>query len=370
MITTKKIFLLLLFLLMLSIVYGQENAAKEKRPFYFELNVDEDLFLLKSTDQFYSFGTAILFGWKGLDNKFTNTILPKLSDSHQLFKMGIVHKMYTPRDVQRADVDSTDIPFCGETYLTLIHNSLNPSLGLVLMTKLDLGVVGEISGARHFQNSFHSAIGNNEIAGWENQIGNGLYLNYTAVLMHNLISSFSFAEAFVGGRGTVGTMDISFEGFVYLRVGIFNDFFVQAERPYSKKADLSSFYNLADKSYARMKYPDTMWSEDPALREKATSTWLSRNFKPLQVYIKFISGGILNAYDGQMQGSLIAFESSPYTIPADKIPMWQHRLSVGIVFSYKFGTLEYNWDRITYEPDDKFPPYYPKWGRFNLNFNL
>ncbi|WP_082026418.1 lipid A-modifier LpxR family protein [Flammeovirga sp. OC4] len=370
MVTTKKLFLLLLFLLLISIVYGQSKAKKDKHPFYFELNVDEDLFLLKSTDQFYSFGTGIHFGWAGLDNNFTNTILPKLPNSHQLFKLGIVHKMYTPRDIHRMDVDSTDIPYCGETYLSLTHFSLNPSQGLILMTKLDVGVVGEISGGNSFQNGFHSAIGNTEVAGWDNQIGNGLYLNYTATLMHNLISSFSFAEAFVGARGTVGTMDISFEGFIYLRVGLFNDFFIQGERPYTPKANVSPFYNLQDKPFTRMKFPSAMWSEDPNLREKATTSWLSRNFKPLQIYLKFISGGIFNAYDGQMQGSLIPFESSHYTIAADLIPNWQHRLSAGIVFSYKFGNLEYNWDRITFEPEDKFPPYYPKWGRFNLKLNL
>lgn len=369
MILSLKILLLLFVLFPFSIVSAQESK-ENKTPFFIDFTVDEDLFLVQGTDQFYSFGTKIFFGWEGLNNKFTNVILPKINNSHQQFKLGIVHKMYTPKDVNAITVDSTDIPFCGETFLSIEHESLNPSQGIIFITKLDIGVVGEISGAQMFQNKFHSAIGNNEVKGWGNQIGNGLYLNYTATVLRNFISAVPFADAYLGTKGTVGTMDISFEGFVYLRLGIFNDLFIQGDRPYSKKTNLKPYHNLVDKHYAKMKYPNAMWSEDPTIREQATKSWLARNFKPLQAYIKFISGGILNVYDGEMQGSLIPFASSPYTIPYDMIPKWQHRLSVGVVFSYHYGSIEYNWDRITYQPEDTFPPYYPKWGRFTINLNL
>ncbi|NLR94015.1 lipid A-modifier LpxR family protein [Flammeovirga agarivorans] len=362
-------FLIVLLFSTITLTYAQDEE-KTKGPVYLSINVDEDLFLLKSTDQFYSFGANIRVGFDGLDNNFTNSFLPKLSESHQLFDIGIVHKMYTPRNVSMAEVDSSDIPYCGETYLSIRHNSLSPSSGTALMTQLDVGVVGQISGAEKFQNGFHSAIGNGSIDGWKNQIGNGLYLNYTATILRSFVSNIRFADAFLGARGTMGTMDISFEGFVYLRLGLFNDYFINADRPYSKKSDTSYMNRLKGKGFAKMKFEDVMWSEDPTLREKAVRSWLSRNFRPYQVYMKFISGGILNVYDGEMQGSLISFEHSPYTIDYDLIPKWQHRLMVGVVFNYHFGSLEYTWQRITYQPEDNFPPYYPKWGTVDLHFNI
>ncbi|MBB6463469.1 lipid A-modifier LpxR family protein [Flammeovirga kamogawensis] len=362
-------FFLLFTLIFNTTVLAQEND-KDKEPFYIRLTVDEDLFLVQSTDQFYSFGAEIKVGFKGLDNKFTRSFLFAQKEGHSLFDFGIVHKMYTPRNSQLTEVDSSDIPYCGVTYLSLTRQAFNPSNGIVIKTRLDVGFVGELSGAKTFQNGFHNLIGNGSIDGWDNQIANGLYLNYTAEVMHNFISSFKYSDVFLVGRGTVGTMDMSFEGSLFLRLGIFNDYFIQAERPYSKKTNLDNFYSIRKTRYSKAKYAESFWIGDEEVRRSAISNWVHHHFKPNQFYVKFITGAELNLYDGEMSGSLISFESSPYVIPYNMTPKLLYKVSIGFVLSYHFGSLEYNWDRITYDPESNFPPYYPKWGRFNINLNL
>ncbi|OHX68100.1 lipid A-modifier LpxR family protein [Flammeovirga pacifica] len=350
---------------------GQEKKEKkDKTPFFFKLTIDEDLFLLKSTDQFYSFGTAITAGWKGLDNKLTKALTIGAKDSHDLYTLGFGHRMYTPKNVNQTQVDSTDIPFCGQTYFRLSRESYSPSHGYVIETHLDVGVVGEIAGAEFFQNQFHSAIGNNEIQGWENQIGNGLLLNYTVIYKQDFVSVLPFVENFLVLRGTVGTMDISAEGSIQLRIGLFNNYFVNGERPWSKKEKAKGFHNIKESKYSKLKYNSGMWSEDETVRDQAVESWLARNFKINQIYIKFVSGGMLNMYSGEMQGSLISFEKSPYVIEYHQIPKLIHTLSIGVVLSHKSGSFEYLWDRHNYQPENTFPPYYPKWGRFNMKFNF
>ncbi|WP_240972526.1 lipid A-modifier LpxR family protein [Flammeovirga yaeyamensis] len=367
----KCLILITFFSLQVKNTHAQEKKKdKEKSPFYFNLTVDEDLFLLKSTDQFYSFGTAITAGWKGLDNKFTRALTLKAKDSHDLYTVSFAHRMYTPKNVEQTEVDSTDIPFCGQTFLRLGRESFSPSHGYILETYLDIGVVGEIAGADFFQNKFHSAIGNGAINGWKNQIGNGLLLNYTVIYKQDFVSVLPFVENFLILRATVGTMDISAEGSIQLRIGLFNNHFVNGERPWSKKENTSSFYKLKETKYAKMKYNSGMWSQDETLREQSAESWLSRNFKITQAYIKFVSGGMLNVYSGEMQGSLIPFEESPYVIEYHQIPKLIHTLSVGVVLTHRIGAFEYHWDRHNYQPENTFPPLYPKWGRFNMKFNF
>lgn len=371
MITFQKNILFLLTFIVIIPVFGQEEKEKKKRnPFYVDITADEDVWLLDITDQYYSFGANISVGWEGLNNNFTNTFMPSLNGSHQLYKIGAVHQMYTPQNLKTTDVDSTDIPYCGKTYGSLVHHSLQPSKGLILTTKLDIGVVGDISLAGRIQNWYHRQINDNEAQGWENQIGNGLLLNYSACIMKNFISTIPWVDVYLGGAGTLGTMNINFSGFAFIRLGIFNDLLVQADRPYSKKANLNNYNNIQDKRYARARYPSAMWSEDPTLREKASKNWLKRNYKPLQLYFKARLGSVVNLYSGEMQGSLISFQDSPYTIQYSHIPKLQHTVAIGFVFGWEFGVGEYVWERITYQPNDVFPPYFPKWGRFNLKLNI
>ncbi len=84
--------------------------------------------------------------------------------------LGLGHKMYTPRDIEREDLVEDDRPYAAWLYLSVaLHNKTRVRLDSL---ELSVGVVGPLARGRHFQNFVHRRRGLPEAKGWDNQIGN------------------------------------------------------------------------------------------------------------------------------------------------------------------------------------------------------
>ena len=85
--------------------------------------------------------------------------------------------MYTPKNVYTSALIKDDRPYAGWlNFEYALHQSSAQELNSLI---LQVGVVGEISGAEQTQKLIHKLIGNDEPQGWGNQLNNELGINLT-----------------------------------------------------------------------------------------------------------------------------------------------------------------------------------------------
>lgn len=90
--------------------------------------------------------------------------------------LSITQLIFTPDDIENPDLIEDDRPYAGYLALTLAHQR---RAGNVFdHTSLDVGIVGEWSGAEGLQKAIHAAVPNEpRPEGWSNQLTNELGIN-------------------------------------------------------------------------------------------------------------------------------------------------------------------------------------------------
>lgn len=82
--------------------------------------------------------------------------------------------IYTPSDTSRDEIDPTDRPYAGYSYLAAgFHNRSNE---VKTSWEFQAGVVGPLSFAEEFQHFSHDFLGNGRAKGWEQQLKDELIL--------------------------------------------------------------------------------------------------------------------------------------------------------------------------------------------------
>ncbi|MCT8467757.1 lipid A deacylase LpxR family protein [Chromohalobacter canadensis] len=90
-------------------------------------------------------------------------------------------QIYTPNDIDRADLIQNDRPYAGLLYagVSLFDDRQYSGWRQADDLHFDAGIVGPASGGKAIQKNFHHLIGSDEPNGWSNQLHNEPVLNLT-----------------------------------------------------------------------------------------------------------------------------------------------------------------------------------------------
>ena len=280
------------------------------------LGVQNDLFFQDiggRTDQDFSAGFFYQLNHPLFDTKFGRKILlgSKEFNIHD-FGLIIKHLGFTPSDISRPQIDSTDRPYAGLLFGEYFDVSSNPKKELRFRSALKLGIIGPAAGMEGIQRLIHDLTGGTEPIGWESQIGNGLMLDYSFQVIKRIPPRIKWLDIMLEANGEFGTIFNEVHGGVHLRIGLMNDFFTNSIGLYNKRL-----------------------TNQNLLMTRQTK----RRF---QAYLYFRALAIYVFYDGTVQGSLIPFEESPHTLPSSEVMETILAFNYGPVIQYGPVSLRYN----------------------------
>lgn len=130
------------------------------------IQIDNDAFLLKMRDGYYSSGLYLRYATANTTKKGLKRI--------QTLELG--QQMYTPRNKAYAYNNIIDRPYAGYLYLKYGQKTILPKAQQLEWTSA-LGVVGPAAGAAEFQEWYHNLMNYAFFPGWEKQIPNQLALD-------------------------------------------------------------------------------------------------------------------------------------------------------------------------------------------------
>lgn len=153
------------------------NAAQAtEQPYRWSIVWENDA--IANDDGGYTNGFA-LNGGRRITNNDKHTWQESLVESlpfpqHSAYQDAIsyqlAHAIYTPSNIDTAELIEDDRPYAGLLYGALNLYRFDPATSS--RYELILGVVGPASGAEYIQRYIHDLIGTVDPSGWDNQIGN------------------------------------------------------------------------------------------------------------------------------------------------------------------------------------------------------
>ncbi len=194
-----------------------------------------------TTDYYYTGGSFIDFNFRWLQKSPVSKILLHLPNGNdQSFGMGYGHVAFTPTSILSDSILVGDRPFAGALYTGVNRVSCNLDKRLKLTSRLDIGLIGPYSFAYETQKFIHANTRNPEPRGWQFQIENDLYVNYSVKIEKGLISN-KFIELIGFGATSLGTIYTNASAGIKLRAGMMQNYF---EAPgYSKRFLLWGYAN-------------------------------------------------------------------------------------------------------------------------------
>lgn len=148
----------------------------------FSVYLENDLMM--GTDRYYTGG--LKFSWLSADissyelSQRQDALadrMPFLYDDNSLHNIGlsIGQQIYTPQNIHENALIESDRPYAGWSYFAYSFVSRSREVMHTLETRI--GMVGPASGAEMLQNGLHRLLGNDEVKGWDNQLGNEVGIN-------------------------------------------------------------------------------------------------------------------------------------------------------------------------------------------------
>ena len=192
-----------LFLFALSFLFFADLSAQSVRyDREFSLTTENDVYLLQNTDRYYSNGA--LLHYRFIPRKQAFLGVGKKESVKRIIDIEFSQKFYTPKDLTLTNIVDFDRPYAGWLYTGLtLSDFLKPNR--VLTYGVELGVVGDISGADGFQTWYHRNFGFPEPRGWDFQIPNELVLNLKASYSHQFVLVPKSIDIVTTTSGVLGT---------------------------------------------------------------------------------------------------------------------------------------------------------------------
>lgn len=278
-----------------------------------DIHYDNDV--MDQEDRYYSQGIRIGMTFRPGKKNPLGALLVRLPGSmDEYYGLSVNQRCYTPTSVREDKVLKGDRPFSGLIYIGLNRSSGVPAKNLRLITELGVGGIGRCAACEQAQKEIHRLFRNDLPHGWQNQMRNGLLLDYSVRLEKGLLVSPLF-DVTAFGSMEAGTVFNNAGSGMMIRIGLLEPYFF------------------------------------PPGYTKQLRLWLSGQ---AAVY------GI--AYNGTLQGALLSRENI-YTIPAADIKRVLLRTNGGVVLAWKRIRLEYTKVHITPEFRGGFSH---GWGHFNI----
>ncbi|NOR74752.1 MAG: DUF2219 family protein [Draconibacterium sp.] len=230
----------LFFILLISIIIFPENTSATQLDTlqyaqHKALILDWDNDILVFKDYYYTQGAHILYINPALRKNPVNHILFQLKNADYYYGLGVIQKIYTPKDLIDTLLNTIDRPYAGTFYIRSFATSVIQSKKLRFTNQLDIGLLGPLAGAEQAQRIIHDWLDLGFPNGWDFQIENRPYLNYNFLVDKGLISVNGIFDFMGSSRLRVGNIHDDLQIGANLRIGRLNNFF--------------KGYNLGNKSY-------------------------------------------------------------------------------------------------------------------------
>lgn len=304
----RLVFVLVMFPVLL---VAQDTTLSFRR----SLDIHYDNDVMSQEDRYYSQGIRIGMLFRAEKKNPLGVVLARLPGSRdEYYGVSINQRCYTPTSVREDKILAGDRPFAGLIYIGLTRSSSSYARNLRLIAELDVGGVGRCAACEQAQNEIHRLFRNDLPHGWQNQVRNGLMLDYNVRLEKGLLNSPLF-DVTAFGSVEAGTIFNNAGTGMMVRIGLLEPYFF------------------------------------PPGYTKQVRLWLSGQ---AGVY------GI--AYNGTLQGGLLSRECI-YTIPPEDVSRLVVRANGGVVLAWKRIRLEYTKVQITREFRSGFGH---GWGHCNI----
>lgn len=297
-------------------------------------------------DKDFTNGLAIVYGGSFLKKLGGEWLGIEMAESQNEYSLGLVQEMYTPEDIRNPDLDTTDRPYSGLLHFDFTANSNQLLRGRKIVSTLSIGVQGPASLAKETQSWVHGFTDNYVPAGWDNQIGNGLVLDYEFSYQHLISPGSTYLESSLQGIGHVGTIRNYLQLGIVNRIGWFN----------------SSFSNFGGLRNRKEKVSEEIRVNRE--RGRGRTVYVSRKW---QAYLIADADIAYVLYDGTVSGSLVPFEESLYLLEWDAITRFSGATRLGIDLSYGSIQLQYTWFVTGYRVQGSD---LAGWGQFRLVVSL
>ena len=286
---------------------------------------DNDYFV--GTNQYYTQGVRLELIHPQFKNLFIskNLLLRIGQRATTYYGLGISHALYTPVDLQSAEIVPGDRPYAGNFTLNhfLISNERDREMRLT--TQIELGFLGPLAGGGLIVRATENP---DSPQGWNNQIKTDFILGYQALFEKGFLS--------INGIDLVGQLSASASTrYTYfgvgglLRIGMLNPYFYELH--FTKR-----------------------------------SIYGQRDIKATQIYLYARPQAQFVAYDATLQGGLLN-RSSPYAIAGSDLKRVRPKVEIGLdIIVGRVGLgLSFNWEGGKFDGATAH-----KWGQIKLMVGL
>jgi len=337
-------YILVLLLIWLTVIAEAQiaDSVTYKQVQFIKLNQANDLYTMWfQSDKYFTDGIDIELAHSIFGNKVSDKVLFGFKNTiYKDFTLSFSQDIYTPENTTLSTVDSTDRPYAGQMYIVYAKYSNRFWQAKKLISKFYLGVQGPSAYAKEMQNGVHEAIGNNQVMGWDNQLSNGLILDYEMEYLQLIPVSSSFTELHGFGIARIGTINTSAELGFRFKIGRYTDSYMNlygiANRRNKHHFNAADIANMSD---SRIKIiPKKVRSKSLEEQSVYLSNKLNRKF---QVYFFTEGSAKYTLRDGSVEGSLIQFSPNIYEYNYSDYNHFSLGGRYGIVFQYAGFYMEF-----------------------------
>lgn len=316
--------------------YSQIDTSKNYRQIEFiRFNQANDLFTVWfQSDKDFTDGINVEMAHRIFNNKVADKVLIGFRKSpFKDFSLSLNQDIYTPENKFNTEVDSTNRPYTAQLYLTYTKVSNDFWKARKLSSSFFLGIQGPSALGEEMQNGVHRLINNHELLGWDNQMSDGLLLDYKIRLSQMLPISTSFGEVNAFGSVRAGTVYNAGEIGLHLKIGRYTDSYMNVSGIYNPK----NTHKFTEEELFKMgKFRKRIIPNKirKLNTEKQVDYLNKRMNRKLQAYFFTEFSTTYFLRDGSLEGSLIQFKPNVYNYrPTD----YEHLVlngKYGFVFQY------------------------------------
>lgn len=276
---------------------------------YLRLDIENDMLIARQkTDRYFTSGLKLdYFFLKNPNEKlWFSKIFPRLKGSNNFYGLTVASNMYTPANMSETMLEG-DRPYAGWAYIGLTNVSNDIATGTRFSTEYSFGAIGPIVQQEAIQVKWHEIISRPTPKGWKNQIANDIAITLSFTGEKRIFKPAEYVDIIGVMEANVGTVSnyMGFGGMI--RVGWFDDYFHDIMQVKGK-----------------------------------TNKW--------QAYVYMRPLVRIVADNALLQGGMLTFYKSPYTIPRDDI----NRYYMNSEFGYSLTFRNFN---FTYSQNIRTPEF-------------
>ena len=332
---------LLLAVSALGLMAQEKDTTTYKQVQFLKLNQANDLFTVwNQSDKYYTDGIDIEVANTIFNNKVANFMLLGFKTPYKDYSLSFRQDMFVPENTDTTAIDKTDRPYAAQLFFVYAKYSNQFWKGKKIVTKMYMGVQGPWAQGKETQQEVHVITDSKDVLGWDNQIGNGLMLDYEMQYLQLLPLSTPITELHMFAKARSGTINTDFTVGYRFKFGRYTDSYTNffgIHNPDYK-------YNFNEEDLTKMtKSRSKMIPKHIRQKSKKEQvTYLNNKLNRKFQFYFFTEGDVVyRLRDGSVEGSLIQFEPSVYTYGYDDYEHFVLGGRYGFVIQYSHAYIEF-----------------------------